>query len=234
MRPDPLPAWHTRAWTALLAGATVTTVVALLWPDVAKWPTRFPQLFWIFTISASAVVIGLAGERRALRSRLASTQSELAACQDGPHVTDRDTALFQDVLQALPYVGHRAVVLPWLDTVYGGWYDSEILPLRDTSTDWLPLYFDDPIVDKEFQKLKAAHKALLDWMSQHGRRVRLEDGRDRWMAQVDVKASGVLPHESPSMTECEHDRAFVVYWDKVRAFRDARMSFERVGRQRGL
>lgn len=219
------------AWAGWTLAVALAAVAAWIW--LAKDDALVEQNRTAVTEAQKSQNDANAAKAR-LEQRVADLEGELgsarAALDDAKqrlHPTDRDRALFTQVLDLLPY-GEGA--MPFLDQSFNAkrWREQSVAPIFELAGAWKHRFFDDADVQTAFERLRVACKALARWLAQEGapaERAKAVEGDLTYdINPADARAGG---YEEFAATRQE---AFQLA-DEVLA---ARKDFEQVGRRRGL
>lgn len=146
-----------------------------------------------------------------------------------PSTHDRE--LFREVLEKVAYDSR---LYTWLDAgSTKTWTESMSRPLYAVDHEWERRYFDDEVVDVEFQKLRTALHAAATWFSFNGFAGNPRRGEQFQTADGDTIYYSVSADELEG-GHGEWTKAREPLDDACRRIRDSRKAIERIGRQRRL
>jgi hypothetical protein len=239
--------------------ATLLGGVAVLVPDLRGWFQAHPGTGWLISLIGVTLAIHLwitwdraveatkraerdaaanLGAERSKHADQLTAKNQLVASKDAQiadlerrlHPISRDKALFNEVLEVLPW-DHGTMV--WLKTAFTAkrWTDHDTDTLFQFDVSWRERFMDDPEADEAFAALRSAIHDLTQWMAGEG--------------APDDYANRNRPADQPwvySIADGSERPGGWTEFDKVRAAALAlaqeviiqRRNFEAVGRQRGL
>lgn len=213
--------------TVLLGLATLSGLVALLFPDLRESLMEHPLGGW----SMAIVCLALALSFLILWGQALAEVSDL---KKRLYPTEHDLTLFAEVEELLPL---NRQTIPWLREAFNAkqWTEDQIEPLDAFHRHFELLSMDDSEAQTAFAALKAANDALLDWLSINGF-VRDSVSMSRRMTYA-VPPPDLTPELSPD----EHNRRWQAYQDLrdtghecAQRLVEARLNFHDAGRRRRL
>ncbi|GAA1910637.1 hypothetical protein GCM10009737_10090 [Nocardioides lentus] len=245
---------HIYVTTAIVLGiATIVGGFGWWWPDSRDWLSSHAGTGWLVALIACVLAVetwivsdrdvaaledvrdglqaDLKDEREAHSNELVVKDREIADLTARLYPSERDVLQFKRVEEWLPW---ERGTMTWLEAAFTGdrWTDKQSDPLYRLEGHWREWFFNDPLANEAFGRLRSAVDKLTDWMAGNGS----ADTSDRDAdpeAGKSFRYTIAQPHEREGGYPA-YDAARKEARRLARIVIEERREFEKVARSRGM